>query len=84
MQMEHEASMRFQAEVDRAANDAKRGDEGEAVNAPDDSKQLRNQFNFSERASQTTYHALRDRDTYTEPPPTAVMSGAFGLGWEQR
>ena len=70
--MEAEASARFQAELDRAAHDKHGGEDGEG---PDDSKQLRNQFNFSERAAQTTNFPLRDRDTHTEPPPTATVSG---------
>ena len=61
-----------QAELDEAANDKSGGEEGEG---PDDSKQLRNQFNFSERAAQTTNYPLRDRETYTEPPPTETVSG---------
>lgn len=83
--MEAEASARFQAELDRAAGD-KHGEDGEG---PDDSKQLRNQFNFSERAAQTTNFPLRDRDTHTEPPPTATVSGGsayrmdFGMEWHE-
>ena len=68
--MEQEASARFQAELDKAANE--KSEEGEG---PDDSKQLRNQFNFSERAAQTINYPLRDRETYTEPPPTETVSG---------
>lgn len=45
---------------------------------PDDSRQLRNQFNFSERAAQTTNFPMRDTGTYTEPPPTATASGKCG------
>ncbi len=69
--MEQEATQRFQAEVEKAHHD-KRDEE----DAPDDSRQLRNQFNFSERAAQTTNYPLRDRETFTEPPPTATISGA--------
>ena len=83
--MEHEASTRFQMEVERSQVDSMRSShalEGEGGNeGPDDSKQLRNQFNFSERAAQTTYHALRDRETYTEPPPKANVSGSCSQ-WE--
>mmetsp|Transcript_11102 Transcript_11102/g.19346 ORF Transcript_11102/g.19346 Transcript_11102/m.19346 type:complete len:707 (+) Transcript_11102:95-2215(+) len=75
--MEQEASQRFQAELDKAHHD-KRGDDDDA---PDDSRQLRNQFNFSERAAQTVNYPLRDRETYTEPPPTATVSGA-ATQWE--
>lgn len=35
---------------------------------------LRNQFNFSERASQTFNNPHRDRETSTEPPPRATFS----------
>lgn len=72
--MEQEASARFQAEVDRAAHE--RHNESNEVEPPDDSKQLRNQFNFSERAAQTVNFPLRERETFTEPPPTATVSGA--------
>ncbi|KAL6762450.1 WD40-repeat-containing domain protein [Haematococcus lacustris] len=70
--MEQEASTRFQAEVDKAHHDKR--DDGD--DAPDDSRQLRNQFNFSERAAQTLNYPLRDRETFTEPPPTATVSGS--------
>eukprot|EP00197_Chlamydomonas_leiostraca_P011295 CAMPEP_0202863866 /NCGR_PEP_ID=MMETSP1391-20130828/4330_1 /ASSEMBLY_ACC=CAM_ASM_000867 /TAXON_ID=1034604 /ORGANISM="Chlamydomonas leiostraca, Strain SAG 11-49" /LENGTH=718 /DNA_ID=CAMNT_0049543543 /DNA_START=668 /DNA_END=2820 /DNA_ORIENTATION=+ len=73
--MEQEASARFQAEVDKAHHDKRGGGEGDD-DAPDDSRQLRNQFNFSERAAQTLNFPLRDRETHTEPPPTATVSGA--------
>jgi dynein intermediate chain 1 len=68
--MEQEASQRFN-DPDKSHGD-RNMDESEG---PDDSKQLRNQFNFSERAAQTTNYPLRDRETYTEPPPTATVSG---------
>jgi len=83
--MEQEASIRFQMEVERSQMESMRShtfEQGEGGNdGPDDSKQLRNQFNFSERAAQTTYHALRDRETYTEPPPKANVSGSCSQ-WE--
>lgn len=37
-------------------------------------KKLTNQFNFSERASQTYNNPLRERGTTTEPPPRATYS----------
>lgn len=37
-------------------------------------KKLTNQFNFSERASQTYNNPLRERGTATEPPPRATYS----------
>lgn len=72
--IEAEAAQRFQAEVDRAANERHGGEGGESE-PPDDSKQLRNQFNFSERAAQTVNFLPRERETFTEPPPTATVSG---------
>lgn len=71
---EQEASARFQAEIDRASHE--HGGGGNEAEPPDDSRQLRNQFNFSERAAQTLNYPLRDRETFTEPPPTATVSGA--------
>jgi dynein intermediate chain 1 len=69
---EAEAAARFQAEVDRALKEKEAGMD---VELPDDSRQLRNQFNFGERAAQTFNYPLRDRGTMTEPPPTATISG---------
>lgn len=40
----------------------------------DDSKMLRNQFNYSERAAQTVNNPLRNRECSTEPPPTLTFS----------
>jgi dynein intermediate chain 1 len=37
-------------------------------------KKLRNQFNFSDRASQTYNNPLRERNTMTEPPPRVNYS----------
>lgn len=76
--MEQEAMARFQAELERAMHE--KGGDGE-VEPPDDSRQLRNQFNFSERAAQTLNYPMRDRETFTEPPPTATISGAC-TQWE--
>ena len=69
----------IQAEVDKAAHD-RREAETSAEEAPDDSRQLRNQFNFSERAAQTVNYPLRARETYTEPPPTVTVSGGGARG----
>ncbi|KAK9824529.1 hypothetical protein WJX72_011108 [[Myrmecia] bisecta] len=72
-----EAAAKFQAEMDRGRRD--RRDDGAGLgtdtDGPDDSRQLRNQFNFSERAAQTLNYPMCDRATTTEPPPTATMSG---------
>lgn len=44
-------------------------------------KKLTNQFNFSERASQTYNNPMRDRTTMTEPPPRATFS-SNATQWE--
>ena len=44
-------------------------------------KKPTNQFNFSERASQTNNNPLRDRTTMTEPPPRVNFS-ANANQWE--
>ena len=41
----------------------------------DDSKELRNRFNFSERAAQTSALHPKDKGTITEPPPTVAIQG---------
>ena len=60
-------------QVDKGRKDKR--DEGTDAEGPDDSRQLRNQFNFSERAAQTFNYPMVDRGTTTEPPPTASMAG---------
>ncbi len=44
-------------------------------------KQLKNQFNFSERASQTYNNPARERSTMTEPPPRSNFSSNVSQ-WE--
>jgi dynein intermediate chain 1, axonemal len=73
--LEGEASARFQADLERAGHEKTLAETGTDSEPPDDSRQLRNQFNFSERAAQTFNYAMRDRATFTEPPPTATISG---------
>lgn len=43
--------------------------------------QLRNQFNFADRAAQTGHQPPRERSTMTEPPPTVSTSGSCSR-WE--
>lgn len=74
-----DAANRFQAEVDKGRKDKR--EEGTDADGPDDSRQLRNQFNFSERAAQTFNYPMVDRGTTTEPPPTASMTGTCNQ-WE--
>ena len=45
------------------------------------SKKLTNQFNYSERASQSYNNPYRERGTATEPPPRATFS-ANASQWE--
>ncbi|XP_059161698.1 dynein intermediate chain 2, ciliary-like isoform X2 [Physella acuta] len=70
------------AEVE-AKDDA--GDEGPAQPAAapkgKGEKKLTNQFNFSERASQTYNNPFRDRGTVTEPPPRSSFA-ANVTQWE--
>jgi dynein intermediate chain 1 len=44
-------------------------------------KKLTNQFNFSERASQSYNNPTRERETMTEPPPRATFS-SNATQWE--
>ncbi|KAK3240083.1 Dynein, 78 kDa intermediate chain, flagellar outer arm [Cymbomonas tetramitiformis] len=71
--MEAEAIAEFEKQLNAPKEDGE-----EAV---DDSKQLRNQFNFSERAAQTQNNPMRDRYTSTEPPPTASFNASC-TQWE--
>ena len=57
------------------------GAEAEGEESKDDSRMLRNAFNYSERASQTQNNPMRDRSTYTEPPPMASINAASNQ-WE--
>ncbi|XP_040276070.1 dynein intermediate chain 1, axonemal [Bufo bufo] len=51
------------------------GTEGEELSAKTrKERKLTNQFNFSERASQTYNNPLRERASQTEPPPRATFS----------
>ena len=77
-------------EGEEVAEGAEEGADGGAEEAPeeaapaephDDSKQLRNQFNFAERAAQTVNNAMRDRASATEPPATTDFSGS-ATQWE--
>ncbi|CAD7695357.1 unnamed protein product [Ostreobium quekettii] len=77
--LQEDALMKFQAEMDRAVSEKK--DEGVETEPPDDSRQLRNQFNFSDRAAQTFNNPMRERATFTEPPPTSAMAGSVSQ-WE--
>ena len=87
-QMMHKDSDDAKAQIDaqNMMEDAMRKDierrkqEGQDA-TEDDAKGLRNQFNFSERASQTLNNGLRSRGTMTEPPPSVEYS-AQSTQWE--
>ena len=63
--LEDEALSSFEKSLEKSAS------EGEEM---DDSKQLRNQFNYNDSSIQTQNNATRDRETSTEPPPTSTYS----------
>ncbi|KAJ3136190.1 cytoplasmic dynein with WD40 domain [Physocladia obscura] len=63
--------------TDAAAATTETGTDPPATPLEDEKKQkgpLRNQFNFSERASQTINNPYRERSTNTEPPPSRVFT----------
>ena len=72
-----EAKRQKEREADEAAALQREADkhkqDGEGAEAEGDTN-LRNQFNFSERASQTLNPPLRERGTMTEPPPSVEYS----------
>jgi len=53
----------------------------EGVDDADEATGLRNQFNFSERASQTLNSQMRERESMTEPPPSVEFSAQCNQ-WE--
>jgi len=64
-------------ETKKKAKDADDDDEGAGATQ---GKSLRNQFNFSERASQTFNQTLKERASQTEPPPRSTF-GATATQW---
>ncbi|KAL6469861.1 hypothetical protein MHYP_G00209800 [Metynnis hypsauchen] len=74
------------ADVAEDAGDAEEGTGDERPDSVDvkpgeKERKLTNQFNFSERASQTLNNPLRERGCQTEPPPRATFS-ATANQWE--
>ncbi|KAM8961714.1 dynein axonemal intermediate chain 1 [Pelodytes ibericus] len=57
------------------------GADGEEISRPKKEQKLTNQFNYSERASQTFNNPLRERASQTEPPPRATFSSTANQ-WE--
>ncbi|XP_031433040.1 dynein, axonemal, intermediate chain 1, paralog 2 isoform X2 [Clupea harengus] len=74
-------------ETPAAEAEEEAGEEGGAEERPDSvevkggGQKAANQFNFSERASQTLNNPLRERECQTEPPPCANFS-ATANQWE--
>jgi len=95
MHRESEDGKRILAEIDAIRIAQERAAEAEAMTvqggeggaAPEggaagvSDKKLRNQFNYSERASQTFNNPLRERPTVTEPPPS-VGFNSMVTQWE--
>ncbi|KAM4054202.1 dynein axonemal intermediate chain 1 isoform 1-T2 [Anomaloglossus baeobatrachus] len=67
------------AEPASAADDGAEGEE--LLTRSRKERKLTNQFNFSERASQTYNNPQRERASQTEPPPRATFSGTANQ-WE--
>lgn len=84
----HKDSDEAQRQLDKQGDSAGENEEEESEDEDDEEKgegqkekkegstgkKLRNQFNFSERASQTYNNPSRDRGTMTEPPPRVNFS----------
>eukprot|EP00762_Andalucia_godoyi_P004474 ANDGO_08131.mRNA.1 Dynein intermediate chain 2 len=70
------ASHGISASADMDADGGPSGDSvsGEEGGQPGGTKGLRNQFNFSDRASQTFNNPKRDRAVETEPPAVATLA----------
>ncbi|XP_069820976.1 dynein axonemal intermediate chain 1 isoform X2 [Dendropsophus ebraccatus] len=72
-------------DADGRAESVGAGDDGtegeESVTKSRKERKLTNQFNFSERASQTYNNPLRQRASQTEPPPRATFSSTANQ-WE--
>jgi len=73
-----QAALKQQVEERKSAIEAETVESVEATLA---GKPLRNQFNFSERATQTFNNPRRDRKVATEPPPMATFSAVVNR-WE--
>jgi len=70
------------AEANAAGDQVENKESAPQVVAPASKKEaLRNQFNFSERASQTFNNPYRQRGTVTEPPPRVTFSSTANQ-WE--
>ena len=74
------AKAEYERTLREARSQAEHGsEEGGEVHEADDTKELRNQFKYSERAAQTVNNPMRDRETMTEPPPVNTVEGHCSL-----
>ncbi|CAD5120465.1 DgyrCDS9031 [Dimorphilus gyrociliatus] len=83
---EEEEVAKKEGEEEEEEKDGEKKGEGEESATPDaqtskGDKKLTNQFNFSERASQTYNNPIRERGTITEPPPR-ISYAANVTQWE--
>lgn len=69
------------AEMDRAAEVKKHDVEVGDDNDDNDHKQLHNQFNYSQRATQTFNYPQKEASVFTEPPPSMLFE-ATATAWE--
>eukprot|EP00163_Fabomonas_tropica_P028063 TRINITY_DN5620_c0_g1_i2.p1 TRINITY_DN5620_c0_g1~~TRINITY_DN5620_c0_g1_i2.p1 ORF type:complete len:700 (-),score=180.55 TRINITY_DN5620_c0_g1_i2:218-2317(-) len=81
--MIHKESEEAKKQLMAAENAAGEGgaEDGTGEDTGDEPKALRNQFNYSERATQTYHNQRKERQTMTEPPPSTNFS-ATASQWE--
>jgi dynein intermediate chain 1 len=70
-----------EADYQDAQAAAAAGDDDDEKGGKPKEKKITNQFNFSERASQTFNNPARERSTMTEPPPRLTYS-SNATQWE--
>ncbi|XP_064618477.1 dynein intermediate chain 2, ciliary-like isoform X3 [Lineus longissimus] len=74
--IEEEKEAEKEAEEEKPEGEEGPKDDGTSTPAPTGGdKKLTNQFNYSERASQTYNNPYRERGTATEPPPRITFAG---------
>lgn len=68
---------------ERSSDEAKRQEQAQEMTKEGEraDQHLRNEFNFSERATQTINNTSRERETNTEPPPRSDFK-ALATQWE--
>lgn len=79
--MQKEEEERRQSEHLRASEDKKHDSEAGEEGEEGDHKQLHNQFNYSQRATQTFNYTQKEVFVFTEPPPSMDFS-ATATAWE--